>query len=154
MSNHLHVHLSLLIDGLIFFLELCILIDSMSTYFSFCGFFVYLYLHLISLHRPDLTTAADPQCDTWLIRFHHKKHGKVNDMVQRQSNRFMPTEVHIWHRPACEVSFLVTLKHHPGRGLSLTWQFAACLSGCRGCSETGRHWFAPSCSRRFLKNLH
>lgn len=44
---------------------------------------------------------------------------------QKQLNRFMPTDVHIWHRPACKASFLVTLKHHPGRGLSLTWQFAA-----------------------------
>lgn len=29
----------------------------------------------------------------------------------------MPTEVHIWHVLVCEVSFLVTLKHHPGAGL-------------------------------------
>lgn len=49
---------------------------------------------------------------------------KRNDKGQRELNRFMPTEVHIWHLPACKVSFLVTLKHHPGWGLSLTWQFA------------------------------
>lgn len=62
---------------------------------------------------------------TWLLWLHHEKHTKkINDKGQRESNRFMPTEVHIWHLPACKVSFLVTLKHHPGRGLSLTWQFA------------------------------
>lgn len=45
-------------------------------------------------------------------------------MDQKKSNGFMRTEVHIWHLLVCEVSFLVTLKHHPGPGLSLTWQFA------------------------------
>lgn len=66
------------------------------------------------------------QFDAWLLKFHHEKHTKkINDRGQRESNRFMPTPVHFWHLPACKVSFLVTLKHHPGQGLSLTWQFAA-----------------------------
>lgn len=37
--------------------------------------------------------------------------------VKRDQNRFMPTQVQFWHVAAYEVSFLVTLKHHPGLGL-------------------------------------
>lgn len=61
---------------------------------------------------------------SWLLQT-TKNIQKRNDKGQKESNGFMPTEVHIWHLPVCKVSFLVTLKHHPGWGLSLTWQFAA-----------------------------
>lgn len=43
---------------------------------------------------------------------------------------------------ACELSFLVTLKHHPGRGLSLTWQFAALFTWLLWMQ---RDWQTPLC---------
>lgn len=90
----------------------------------FCIFVLYIcVLYLNSFYLHVLFTVA---VLLHLIKVSQlKTYRKINDKGQRESNRFMPTQVDIWHLPACEVSFLVTLKHHPGRGLSLTWQFAA-----------------------------
>lgn len=70
-----------------------------------------------------------------------RKREKRNGRGQKGSNRFMPTQVQFWPLPACEVSFL---KHHPGRGLSLTWQFAALFTRLLWMQQTGRHRFAPA----------
>lgn len=89
----------------------------------FLRYFCIFVLYLNSFYLHDLFTVA---VLLHLIKVSQlKTYRKINDKGQRESNRFMPTQVLIWHLPACEVSFLVTLKHHPGRGLSLTWQFAA-----------------------------
>ena len=103
---------ALLMMGLILFLRyFCVFVLNICA----------LYLNSFYLH--DLFTVAVLLHSIKVSQL--KTYRKINDKGQRESNRFMPTQVHIWHLPACEVSFLVTLKHHPGRGLSLTWQFAA-----------------------------